>query len=78
LREEVLVSNTRLREQREVGVEGSVVGLLNDQTTKRESIPSEEALFVFNRAGVKDRGPHRQVYLGHVSKSFKLSILSAP
>jgi hypothetical protein len=31
-------------------------GLLNGQTTKQDSIPSEEGLFTLNMAGVKDRG----------------------
>jgi hypothetical protein len=47
------------------------VRLLNGQTTKRDSIASEgEGLFTVNTAGVKDRGPLRQVEMGHVPKVF--------
>jgi hypothetical protein len=33
-----------------------------------------EGLFIGNRTGVKDRGPRRQVYLGHVPIVFRESI----
>jgi hypothetical protein len=44
VRMEALVWNTRLRMQRGVGVAGNVVGLLNGQTTKRDSVASVEGL----------------------------------
>jgi hypothetical protein len=54
-----------------VGVAGNGVGLLNGQTTKRDSTASEEweELFTVNRGWVKDRGPCCQVDLCHVPKS---------
>jgi hypothetical protein len=46
VRKEAIVWNTRLRLQRGVGVGGSGVGLLNGQTTKRDSIASVEGVVV--------------------------------
>jgi hypothetical protein len=67
---EALVWNIRLRMQREVGVGGNGVGLLNDQTTKRDSIASVEGVCsgVVHKAWLKDTGPQCLVYLGHVPK----------
>jgi hypothetical protein len=44
VRMEALVWNTRLRIERGVGVAGNGMGLLNGQTTKRDSIASVEGL----------------------------------
>jgi hypothetical protein len=56
VRREALVWTTRLRTERGVGVTGNGVGLLNSQTTKRDSLVSEEGevLFTANTVGVKD------------------------
>jgi hypothetical protein len=53
---EALVWNTRLRMQRGVGVAGNGVGLLNGQTTKRDSIAAVEGVEVVYKAGVYDMG----------------------
>jgi hypothetical protein len=42
VRREALVWNTRLRAEKGVGVAGNGVGLLNGQTTNKDSIASEE------------------------------------
>jgi hypothetical protein len=57
--------------ERGVGVAGIDMGLLNGQTAKRDSMGPAEGggwLLTVNTAGVKGRGPRRQVDLGHISK----------
>jgi hypothetical protein len=73
VRRDMLVWNTRLRMERGVGVAGNGMGLLNDQTAKPDSKlwRRREGLFTFNTAGVKDKGPLRQIDLGHVPKVFR-------
>jgi hypothetical protein len=58
MRIEMLIWNTRLKMQRGVEVTGNGVGLLNGQTTKRDSIASLEAvgvgLFTKQRFRIRD------------------------
>jgi hypothetical protein len=62
VRREALVWLTRLRIKRRVGIVGNGVGFLKYQTTKRYSMALEgEGLFTVNTAGIKDRGPRRQM-----------------
>jgi hypothetical protein len=49
---EALVWNARLSMQRGVGVAGNVVGLLNGETTKRNSIASVEGGGIVYKAGL--------------------------
>jgi hypothetical protein len=61
----------QMRMERGMGLAGNGVGLLNGQTTKRDSITSEDGgggLFRVNTAGFMDRGPRHQVDLGCVLK----------
>jgi hypothetical protein len=47
-------------------------GNANGTDHKKDSIALEVGAVVYsNRAGVIDRGPHRQVALGHVPKVFR-------
>jgi hypothetical protein len=55
LRREALVWNTRLRMQRRVELAGSDVGLLNGQTTKRDSVASVGGLFTERGFRIGDR-----------------------
>jgi hypothetical protein len=61
---------------RGVGVVGNGMGVLNGQVTKRDSTALEEGdgLFTVNTTGVKDRGLHHQVGLGHVPKVYRQPI----
>jgi hypothetical protein len=70
---ESLVWNIRLKVLRGVRVAGSGVGLLDGQTTKRDSIASVEGdgVFTVKKTGTKERGLFRQVGLGHVPKVFR-------
>jgi hypothetical protein len=70
---EAVVSNTRLRMERGVGVAGNGMGLLNGQTTKQDFIDLVEWLWdgVVYKARLRNMGLHHQVYLGHVPKDFR-------
>jgi hypothetical protein len=58
VRKEALVWNTRLRMEKGMGVVGNGVGLLNGQTTKGDSIASEEGgLYIAPQQRLR-RGDH--------------------
>jgi hypothetical protein len=72
VRKEALLWNNRLGMQRGVRVAGIGVDLLNDQTTKRDSIGSlecvGEGLFTSKTLGYGTASPN---YLDHVPKIFR-------